>query len=372
MRRHSLVDARRAFFGLPSHTVETCNAMMVGLVRARLGAEAMELFQFMTRSSIGFDAVSLSSVFSACAEVKGYCQGLQVQCLTIKSGFDANICVRNAVLDLYGKCKALAKEYRVFQEMERRNSVSWNAIIAALEQNERYEDTIAHFNEMLRFSMEPDDFTYGSVVKACASAMQSLEYGLMVHDKVIKSGLGSDAFVASTVVDMYCKCGMITEAQKLRDSIGRRELVSWNAIISGFSLNKKSEEAQKFFSKMLDMRQIPNHFTYATVFYTCANLATIELGKQIHGQIIKQQMVGDEYIFSTLVDMYAKCGNMPDSLQMFEKVCVMECYDMWLCPPWPRVGSTKDVREDAERECYAKSCNFRCSSSSLQSCWAAR
>ena len=63
----------------------------------------------------------------------------------------------------------------------------------------------------------------------------------------------------------------------------------------------------------------PDHFTYATVLDTCANLATIEFGKQIHGQIIKQEMLEDEYISSTLVDMYAKCGNMPDSLLMFEK-----------------------------------------------------
>lgn len=317
-KANSLVDARKAFFGLPNHTVETCNAMMVGLVRSGLGIEAIELFQFMTRSGIGFDAVSLSGVFSACAEVKGYFQGVQVHCISIKSGFHVDICVRNAILDLYGKCKALVEAYLIFQDMEQRDSVSWNAIIAALEQNGRYEDTILHFNEMLRFGMGPDDFTYGSVLKACA-ALQSLEYGLMVHDKVIKSGLGSDPFVASTVVDMYCKCGMIADAQKLHDRIGRQELVSWNAIISGFSLNKQSEDAQKFFAQMLDMGLKPDRFTYATVIDTCANLATIEIGKQIHGQIIKQEMLGDEYISSTLIDMYAKCGNMPDSLLMFEK-----------------------------------------------------
>lgn len=314
----SLVDARRAFFGLPNHNVETCNAMMVGLVRAGLGAEAMQLFQFIIRSGIGFDVVSLSGVFSACAEVKGYFQGLQIHCLAIKSGFDVDICVRNAILDLYGKCKALEEAHLIFLEMEQRDSVSWNAIIAALEQNECYEGTIAHFNEMLRAGLEPDDFTYGSVLKACAG-LQSVEYGLMVHDKVIKSGLGSDDFVASTVVDMYCKCGMITDAQKLHERIGSQQLVSWNSIISGFSLNKQSEEAQKFFSEMLNMGVKPDHFTYATVLDTCANLATIELGKQIHGQIIKQEMLGDEYISSTLVDMYAKCGSMPDSLLMFEK-----------------------------------------------------
>ncbi|KAF0928705.1 hypothetical protein E2562_006128 [Oryza meyeriana var. granulata] len=294
----------------------SCAAM--SCLNTGLGVEAMELFQFMVRSSIGFDAVSLSGVFSACAETKGYFQGQQVHCLAIKSGFDVDICVNNAVLDLYGKCKALTEAYLIFQDMKQKDSVSWNAIIAALEQNGHYNDTIIHFNEMLRFGMRPDDFTYGSVLKACA-ALQSLEYGLMVHDKVIKSGLGSDAFVASTVVDMYCKCGIIDEAQKLHDRIGRQQVVSWNAILSGFSLNKESEEAQKFFSEMLDMGLKPDLFTFATVLDTCANLATIELGKQIHGQIIKQEMLDDEYISSTLVDMYAKCGDMPDSLLVFEK-----------------------------------------------------
>jgi pentatricopeptide repeat protein len=112
---------------------------------------------------------------------------------------------------------------------------------------------------------------------------------------------------------------MMTDAQKFHDRTGSQELVSWNAIMSGFSLNKQSEDAQKFFSQMLDMGLKPDHFTYATVLDTCANLATIEIGKQIHGQIIKQEMLVDEYISSTLIDMYAKCGYMQDSLLMFEK-----------------------------------------------------
>ncbi|KAF6166113.1 hypothetical protein GIB67_023823 [Kingdonia uniflora] len=34
-------------------------------------------------------------------------------------------------------------------------------------------------------------------------------------------------------------------------------------------VEKQSEEAQKFFSRMLDMGQAPNNFTYATVLDTC-------------------------------------------------------------------------------------------------------
>jgi pentatricopeptide repeat protein len=112
---------------------------------------------------------------------------------------------------------------------------------------------------------------------------------------------------------------MMTDAQKFHDRTGSQELVSWNAIMSGFSLNKQSEDAQKLFSQMFDMGLKPDHFMHATVLDTCANLSTIEIGKQIHGQIIKQEMLVDEYISSTLIDMYAKCGYMLDSLLMFEK-----------------------------------------------------
>nr|CAD1822984.1 unnamed protein product [Ananas comosus var. bracteatus] len=316
---NSINDAMSAFLLLPNPTLQSWNAIIVGSARNDRGFESMELFRLMNRSGVGFDEISISGVFSACAEVKGYLQGLQIHCLAIKTSFESDVCVKNAILDMYGKCKALREAFVAFDEMGRRDAVSWNAFITALEQNEQYDDTLLHFKEMLQYNMEPDEFTYGSVVKACAG-LGSLDYGMMVHDKIIKSGLWFDSFVGSALVDMYCKCGMMEEAQKLHLRIGNRSLVSWNALISGFSFHKESEEAQKCFSEMLDLGLKPDNFTYATILDTCANLATAGLGKQIHAQIIKQEMQRDVYISSTLVDMYAKCGNMHDSLLMFEKM----------------------------------------------------
>ena len=315
----SLDDAMRVFQELPVHSLQTWNALVVGFARNSRGVEAMELFRIMNCSSVGVDEISLSGVFSACAEAKGYLQGMQAHCLAIKTSLVLDICVGNAILDMYGKCKALDEACTVFEEMGQRDAISWNAIITALEQNEQYEGTLVHFNQMLKCGMEPDEFTYGSVLKACAG-LQSLDSGLKVHDKIIKSGLGLDSFIGSALVDMYCKCGMMEEAKKLHDRTAKRTLVSWNAIISGFSLQKQSEEAQKFFSQMLDMGLKPDNFTYATVLDTCANLAMVGLGKQMHAQIIKQKLLGDVFISSTIVDMYAKCGHLQDSLLMFEKM----------------------------------------------------
>ncbi|XP_059670504.1 pentatricopeptide repeat-containing protein At3g02330, mitochondrial [Cornus florida] len=314
----NLSEARKLFNSLPHRNLQSYNAMIVGYARGDQGFKALQLFWLLLKSGLGFDEISLSGAFSACAVIKGHLEGIQVHGLTIKTTFLPNVCVANAILDMYGKCGALAEARCVFGEMERRDAVSWNAIIAAHEQNGNEEETLSLFVWMLRSRMEPDEFTYGSVLKACA-ARQALNSGLEIHNRIIKSGMGLDLFVGSALVDMYCKCAKVEEAEKLHDRLGEQITVSGNAIISGFSLREQSEEAQKFFSRMLEQGLEPDNFTYATVLDTCANLATIGLGRQIHAQIIKQELQSDVFISSTLVDMYSKCGNMQDSRLTFEK-----------------------------------------------------
>lgn len=313
-----MTEAQKLFNFFPIRNLQSFNAIIIGYAQSYQGFQALQLFQILLKSDLGFDEISLSGAFSSCAVIEGYLEGIQVHALAVKSTFESNICVANAILDMYGKSGALAEACRIFYEMERRDAISWNAIIAAHEQNGNEEETLSHFVSMLQSRMEPDEFTYGSVLKACAS-QQTLNYGMEIHNRIIKSGMGLHSFVGSALVDMYCKCGMMKEAEKIHDRIEQQTMVCWNAIISGFSLQKESEEAQTFFSRMLEMGVKPDHFTYATVLDTCANLATVGLGKQIHAQIIKLEMQSDVYICSTLVDMYSKCGNTYDSKLTFEK-----------------------------------------------------
>ncbi|KAG8384556.1 hypothetical protein BUALT_Bualt04G0130100 [Buddleja alternifolia] len=313
----NLLDARKVFNLLPKHNLQSYNALIIGYARGARAFESLQLFMHLLKSGLGYDEISLSGALSACAVIKGHLEGVQVHGLAVKSPFQYNICVANAILDMYGKCGALAEARRIFDEMERRDNVSWNAVITACEQNED-EETLLLFISMLRSSMDPDEFTYGSVLKACAGG-QALECGREIHGRVIKSGMGLDSFVGSVLVDMYCKCGMVEEAEKLHYRMEEQTLVSWNVIISGFTSNEQSESAQKFFSKMLGMGIKPDNFTYATVLDSCANVANVGLGKQIHAQTIKQDLQSDVYIISTLVDMYSKCGNMEDSVLIFEK-----------------------------------------------------
>ncbi|XP_057436227.1 pentatricopeptide repeat-containing protein At3g02330, mitochondrial [Lotus japonicus] len=313
-----MADARKIFDALPYPTRQSYNAIIGGYARQHQGLEALEIFQSLQKSRHNFDDISLSGALTACSAIKGLLQGIQLHGLAVKCGLEFNICVANAILDMYGKCGKLMEARVIFDDMERKDAVSWNAIIAAHEQNEAVVKTLSLFVSMLRSTMEPDDFTYGSVVKACAG-QKALNYGMEIHGRIIKSGMGLDWFVGSALVDMYGKCGMLVEAEKIHDRIEEKTIVSWNSIISGFSLQRQGENALRHFSRMLEVGVMPDNFTYATVLDICANLATIELGKQIHALILKLQLQSDVYIASTLVDMYSKCGNMQDSQLMFEK-----------------------------------------------------
>ncbi|KAK9683055.1 hypothetical protein RND81_10G115100 [Saponaria officinalis] len=313
-----LVESRKVFNSMPYRSVQSYNAMLVGYVQSNQGSEALVVFQYLRETGLFFDEVTLSSALSACAVTNNLSAGCQLHGLVMKYNFRFNVCVANALLDMYGKCGAVIGAQGVFDEMLRRDAVTWNAIIAAYEQNGLGDETLRQFSLMLASGIEPDQFTYGSVLKASA-AKQHSTCGIEVHGRAIKSGMGYDSFVGSTLVDMYCKYGMINEAMKLHDRLEEQNMVSWNAIIWGFLLQDQNEEAQSFFSWMLEMGIEPDNFTFATVLDTCANMAAVGLGKQIHAQIIKYQLQADAYIVSTLVDMYSKCGNMQDSQQIFER-----------------------------------------------------
>ncbi|KAF8096849.1 hypothetical protein N665_0299s0013 [Sinapis alba] len=330
----NMQDAQILFDKSENLNRQSYNAMITGYSQEEHGFKALLVFHRLMLSGLGFDEISLSGVFRACALVKGLSEGLQLYGLAVKSSLSLDVCVANAAIDMYGKCQALAEAFRVFDDMRRRDAVSWNAIIAAHEQNGKGYETLSLFVSMLRSSIEPDEFTFGSVLKACAGG--SLGYGMEIHSNVFKLGMTSNSSVGCSLIDMYSKCGMIEEAEKIHSRLflggnvpeevekmhnkRLQELcVSWNSIISGYVTKEQSEDAQVLFTRMMEMGITPDKFTYATVLDTCANLASAGLGKQIHAQVIKKELQSDVYVCSTLVDMYSKCGDLHDSRLMFEK-----------------------------------------------------
>nr|GMD41462.1 pentatricopeptide repeat-containing protein At1g08070, chloroplastic [Ipomoea batatas] len=117
---------------------------------------------------------------------------------------------------------------------------------------------------------------------------------------------------------MYAKCGDLDSAKRLFESMGERDLISWNVMIGGYTLKGKYKEALSVFRLMQRSRVEPNDVTFLSILPACAHLGALDLGKWIHAYIDRHQ---DDFknasLWTSLVNMYAKCGNLEAAEQVF-------------------------------------------------------
>ncbi|XP_057865522.1 pentatricopeptide repeat-containing protein At2g13600 [Cryptomeria japonica] len=296
------------------------------------------------------DCNTYLSLLTTCINMKALREGKRVHLHLIRTGFEVDIHVGNKLVIMYGKCGRFEDARHVFDEIPERDVVTWSAMIGGYSQNGQDEDAVRLFRDMMVFGVKPNQFTFGSVVNACAK-LEALEEGKQVHGYVVKIGFESNSVVGSVLVDMYAKCGSIEDAHKVFDELPdrtvvastamvtgyvrnervdkaselfwrmtERNVVSWNAMIAGYAQNGHNEEAVKLFVQMRCWGNSPNQSTFSAVLSACGNLAALEKGRHIHGLIIKTLFKLGVFVGNALTTMYAKCGVIEDARRVFDRV----------------------------------------------------
>jgi pentatricopeptide repeat protein len=102
------------------------------------------------------------------------------------------------------------------------------------------------FEQMQREGMIPDTFTFVQVLNAC-SGLQALEEGRCIHAQIMQRGCESDAYLGSSLVDMYAKCGSMEDAWNVFNRIPYHNAVTWNAMISGHVISGQGQRSLELF-----------------------------------------------------------------------------------------------------------------------------
>ncbi|CAK9238416.1 unnamed protein product [Sphagnum troendelagicum] len=138
------------------------------------------------------------------------------------------------------------------------------------------------------------------VVNACAS-VGALDEAKRVHEQIVQSGCDADIYLCNSLVDMYAKCGSIEGASKVFNSIPTRDVVAWNAMISGYVKC----------SSLVDMYAKCGSIDDASrVFYRMPTRNVVSWNAMIVGYVK----------CNSLVDMYAKCGSIEDAWKVFNRM----------------------------------------------------
>lgn len=158
-----------------------------------------------------------------------------------------------------------------------------------------------------------------AVLKACASS-RDLDYGRLVHANAMNCTCMSNVFVTNTLVDMYAKCGSLGEARAVFDTLGTKNVVTWNVMITGYVQHGLSQNALDLYKRMQSDGVAPDSVTFLGVLRACAKARSLQVGKEIHEQISKLGLQEDVVLSNTLLHMYARCGRSEHARMVFDRV----------------------------------------------------
>ncbi|QHO01179.1 Pentatricopeptide repeat-containing protein [Arachis hypogaea] len=311
--------ADKVFFCMPEQNEVLWNVLINGHAQVGDGKGAFRLFCEMINSEVEFSEFTLSSVLKGCTNSGQLRDGQLVHCLAIKSGFEIDKFMCSSLVDIYSKCDMVDDALRLFYMITDHDVVSWSAMIACLEKQGHSSEAIKLFYLMRHTGIEPNQFTFSSVVSAAAE-LGDLLYGESIHACIFKFGFESDVSVSNALIGMYIKNGCVDDGYRVFEAMTGPDLVSWNTLLSGFHDYGYAESGSNVFCQMLVEGFRPNMYTFISILRSCSDLLDIKFGKQVHAQILKNSLDGNEYVGKALLDMYLKFRYMEESYIVFSKL----------------------------------------------------
>lgn len=159
--------------------------------------------------------------------------------------------------------------------------------------------------------------TYVPLLQKCVTFQQAQ----MIHAHILKSGAHDDLFVMTSLVNVYGKCGAMEHARKVFDILPKRNVVTWTCLMSGYLHNSHPQTAIRVFLQMLETGSYPTNYTIGVVLNASSALSHLNLGKEVHGYVVKYGLEDDTSIGNSLCNLYSKCGgNMDSAMRAFWRI----------------------------------------------------
>ena len=314
-----LDEARLVFDVLAEKTAVTWTTIITGYTKSGRGEVSLQLFEQMRETDVVPDKYVLSSVLSACSMLEFLDGGKQIHAYVLRRGTEMDVSVSNVLIDFYAKCGLVYTARNLFDQMVVKNMIAWTTMIAGYMKNSFNLEAMKLFAEMAGLGWKPDGFACTSVLTSCGS-LEALEHGTQVHGYTIKANLEYDNFVKNGLIDMYAKCNSLTDARRVFEGMADHNVVSYNAMIEGYSSEEKLHEALDLFHEMRLRLLPPSLLTFVSLLGASAALLTLELSKQIHSLIIKYGVSLDVFAGSALIDVYSKCSCVRDARLVFNEI----------------------------------------------------
>ncbi|XP_052190653.1 pentatricopeptide repeat-containing protein At2g22070-like [Diospyros lotus] len=268
----------------------------------------------------------------------------------IKNGSFQYLQQVNYILNLYVKSGNFGHARRLFDEIPQRDVQTWTVMISGFAHSGVPRLAFDLFRKMHEDGVFPNKFTFSSILKCCSSFVE-LRLGKAIHGRILRYGIDSDIALKNSLLHLYGKCAVFDYAERLFESMAEKDTVSWNIMIAAYSQIGDMEKSMDFFIRlpskdvatwnviidghirngferlalnllyeMVETVTIFNKVTFSIALVLAASLSILELGRQIHGRVLRIGTCNDNFVRNSLIDMYRKCGQMGKASAVFQNL----------------------------------------------------
>ncbi|EPS73842.1 hypothetical protein M569_00905 [Genlisea aurea] len=301
--------------GVPS--VISWTAIIKGYQQNGREEEAIDMFLEMKRWKVKPNHFTYSTIISLLPERSLF----QVHAEVVKVSYESSPSVGTALLDAYTKLGRINDAAKAFERIEEKDIVAWSAMVVAYAQQDNTEGAVKVYQKLVNEGINPNEYTFSSIINACAIQSAATEQGKQFHANSIKFGYNNALMVSSALVTMYSKKGDIESANTVFSRQQERDTVSWNSMISGYAQHGYGEKALKIFREMQNRNIQMDEITFIGVISACTHAGMIQEGEMYFDMMVKKLHLSPTMeIYSCMVDLYGRAGMLTKATALIDQM----------------------------------------------------
>ncbi|XP_077210086.1 tetratricopeptide repeat (TPR)-like superfamily protein [Tasmannia lanceolata] len=325
----SLDDALRMFELSSDKNSITWSAIITGHAQNDNSDEALRLFFEMQFAGIMPSEFTFVGVLNACSNLMALGEGKQVHNYLLKLGFESQIFIRSALVDMYAKCGSVIEARRGFDQLQEPDIVLWSSMIGGYVQNGENEEALSLYGRMESEGISPNELTMASVLRACSS-LAALQLGKQIHTRTIKYGLGLEIPIGSALTTMYAKSGNLSDGSLVFRRMPKRDVVSWNSMLSGLSQNGHGKEALELFEEMQFEDVKPDSVTFVNLLSACSHMGLVDKGWSYFNSMFNDHgIVPKVEHYACMVDILSRAGMLEKAKEFIESIPIDHGMCLW-------------------------------------------
>ncbi|CAH8337316.1 unnamed protein product [Eruca vesicaria subsp. sativa] len=344
-------NAQKVFDESPVRDLVSWNSLINGYRKSGQAEKAIEVYKQMESEGIEADDVTMIALVSSCAMLGSLELGREFYEYIREKGVRMTVPLANALMDMFSKCGHVHEARSIFDRLEKRTLVSWttmisgyarfglldvarklfdemeekdvvlwNAMIGGSVHAKRPQDALALFQEMQVSNTKPDEITMIHCLSAC-SQLGALDVGVWIHRYIDKHNLSLNVALGTSLVDMYAKCGNISEARSVFHGMQTRNSLTYTSIIGGLALHGDASAAISYFNEMIDAGIAPDEITFIGLLSACCHAGMVQTGLDYFFQMKSRFNLNPQLKhYSVMVDLLGRAGLLEEAENLMESM----------------------------------------------------